>query len=375
MFIKKGILIFIPSLVFLVSCNNNDQIIKNEENISVSSTQEDLYQIKQPVKFNVSRGLILNNIDNSLDINNIEMELMQLSTKYFPVDKYTFQEGQYLDKTIINQWLERKGNDAPSGLNPPKNETGDVLKDEQDNPKILSHVLEQNFLNKNGKIKGISLAISLNEFYNIQVADKKGLIHTDEVKVDVNNDDVNDVEKYGKEITNKIIKDIRNNKDIPDVPIFLTLYQETHENNIIPGMFLAETFIPKGQNQISKWTNIDKRYYAFPSNSLSELDRISSNNLTNFKEDIQKYFKNLNPKVFGRLLYKTDQLTNLKIDVSTPTITDVELIALLQFISTRINSLSSDYTPITVSIIDEKQTVGIVTWDPTKKEIYTHAIQ
>ena len=52
----------------------------------------------------------------------------------------------------------------------------------------------------------MSLAISLNEFYDIRVHDDKGLTYTDQVKVDTNEDKVNDVEKYGKEIAGTIIK-------------------------------------------------------------------------------------------------------------------------------------------------------------------------
>lgn len=64
------------------------------------------------------------------------------------------------------------------------------------------------------------------------------------VKVDTNEDNVNDVENYGKEIAGTIIKDIRNNEKIPNVPIYVILYQESNKNDIIPGIFLAETFIP-----------------------------------------------------------------------------------------------------------------------------------
>ena len=80
---------------------------------------------------------------------------------------------------------------------------------------ILSHVLEQNFINKeNNKVEGISIAISLNEFYDIRVSDENGLIYTGQVKVDQNDDEINDVEKYGKEVAKKIVADIRKMKNI-----------------------------------------------------------------------------------------------------------------------------------------------------------------
>lgn len=372
---RKSMLLFISPLFFLVSCSGEEQV-KSDEKTYISSIQEkEIYEIKQPAKVNVSRGLILSNMNNSLNINEIEKGLMKLSVNHFSTDKFYMQEGQYLDKKIINQWLDRKSKDG-FGLNPSiKNSTGDVLEDEKNSPKILSHVLEQNFINKeNGEIEGMSLAISLNEFYDIKVADDKGLIYTDQVKVDTNDDNVNDVEKYGKEIAEIIIKDIRNNKKIPNVPIYITLYQESNKNDIIPGIFLAETFIPEEEDKIDKWTDIDIKNYTFPSDSLFSLDKDTYEKLLIFKEDIQEGFKHLNPKITGQLRYENGKLIDLKIDVNVPLINDTELIGLLQLVSTRINTILFDYIPVTIRIIDQKQDVGIVIWDPIEKQIYATQI-
>ncbi|MDM5248804.1 CamS family sex pheromone protein [Lysinibacillus sp. G4S2] len=374
--IRKSMLFFISPLLFLVSCSSDDQAVKSDEKTYISPIQEkEIYEIKQPAKVNVSRGLILSNMNNSLNINEIEKGLMNLSVNHFSTKKFYMQEGQYLDNKIISQWLDRKSKEG-FGLNPPiKKSTGDVLEDEKNNPKILSHILEQNFINKeNGEIEGMSLAISLNEFYDIKVADDKGLIYTGQVKVDSNDDNVNDVEKYGKEITEIIIKDIRNNKKIPNVPIYVTLYQESNKNDIIPGIFLAETFIPEGEYKIDEWTDINIKNYTFPSDSLYSLDKDTYEKLLIFKEDIQEGFKHLNPKIIGKIRYKDGKLIDLKIDVNAPLINDNELIALLQLVGTRINTILFDYVPVTVRIIDQKQDVGIVIWDPTEKQIYATPI-
>ncbi|MGG2109084.1 CamS family sex pheromone protein [Lysinibacillus pakistanensis] len=368
----KSMLFFIAPLFFLVSCSNDDQVVEND----ISSLQErKIYEIKQPAKFNVSRGLILNNINNSLNVNEIEKGLMDLSVNYFSTKKFYMQEGQYLDKNIINRWLDRKSKEG-FGLNPSiKNSTGDVLEDEKNNPKILSHVLEQNFINKeNGKIEGMSLAISLNEFYDIKVTDDKGLVYIDQVKVDSNDDNVNDVENYGKEIAEIIIKDIRNNEKIPNVPIYVTLYQESNKNDIIPGIFLAETFILEGEDRIGEWTDIDIKNYTFPSDSLYSLDKDTYDKLLIFKEDIQKGFKHLNPKIIGKLRYQNGKLIDLKIDVNAPLINDTGLIGLLQFIGSENTLFNYIPIPITIRIIDREQDVGIIIWNPIKKQLYATPI-
>ncbi|MEY9973339.1 protein involved in sex pheromone biosynthesis [Lysinibacillus sp. RC46] len=370
--IKKSMLFFISPLFLLASCSDDDPVIKNNEKMYASSIQQkEIYEIKQPAKSNVSRGLILSNMNNSLNVSEIEEGLMDLSGDYFPTKKFYMQEGQYLDGEIINKWLDRKSKEG-FGLNPPiKKSTGDVLEDEKNNPKILSHVLEQNFINKeNGKVEGMSLAISLNEFYDIRVHDDKGLTYTDQVKVDTNEDEVNDVEKYGKEIAGTIIKNIRENNKIPNVPIYLTLYQESNKNDIIPGIFLAQTFIPEGEDKIDKWAGIDIKNYTFPSDSLYSLDKETYSKLLIFKEDIQEGFKHINPKIVGKLRYENGNLTELKIEVNAPLINDTELIGLLQLTSTKLNTILFDYIPISIRIKDQNQDIGIVLWDPTEKQIY-----
>ncbi|QPQ36551.1 CamS family sex pheromone protein [Lysinibacillus sp. JNUCC-52] len=377
MVIRKSVLLLISPLFFLVACSDEEESKNNNEKMYISSIQKkETFEIQQPAKMNVARGLIVSNMNNTININEIEKGLMNLSVNYFSPNSFYMQEGQYLDKNMINQWLARKTEEG-LGLNPPiKNSTGNVLEDEKQNPLFLSHILEQNYINKkSGKIEGMSLAISLNEYYDIRVSDDKGLIYTDQVKVDNTDDDVNDVKNYGKKIAETIVKNIRNHEAMPNVPIYLTLYQESNKNDILPGIFLAETFIGESKDRIDKWTEIDKKDYTFPSDALYSLDQDTYNKLLSFKEEIQKNFKHLNPKAFGKLRYEDGKLADIKIEVHAPLINDTELIALLQFISTKLNAILFDYVPVTIRIIDQKQDVGIILWDPAEKQIFATPIE
>ena len=47
----------------------------------------------------------------------------------------------------------------------------------------------------------------------------------------------------------------------------------------MPGIFLAETFIPKDADTITKWFDIDKKHYIFPSDALYSLDQNMYNKL------------------------------------------------------------------------------------------------
>ena len=374
---KRSFMLFLfAPILILASCSSEDESVTANEKKYISSIQKkEVYEIQQPAKVNIARGSIINNMNNALNINEIERGLMNLSVNYFSTDKFYMQEGQYLEEKMISQWLSRK-TDEGIGLNPAiETRSDNVLEDEKKYPLILSHVLEQNFINKeNNKVEGLSIAISLNEFYDIRVSDANGLIYTGQVKVDQNDDDINDVKNYGKEVAKRILEDIRKNEKYPRVPIYLTLYQESNINDIIPGIFLAETFIPKDADTITKWFDIDKKHYIFPSDALYSLDQNMYNKLLIFKEDIQGGFKHLNPKIMGKLRYEDGKLTDINLEIHVPLVNDIELIGLLQLTSTKINTILFDYIPITIRVIDQKQDVGIVLWDPTEKQIFATPI-
>ncbi len=373
---RQRMLFLVAPLLLLSACNSEMEGSTNNEKKYISSIQKkETYEIQHPTKFNIARGSIIKNMNNALNMNEIERGLMELSIHQFPTEKFYLQEGQYVSDETISQWLSRKTNDDV-GLNPAiEHKTDNVLEDEKRYPLILSHVLEQNFINKEtSKMEGMSIAISLNEYYDIRVTDDEGLIYTGQVKVDQNDDDVDDVKNFGKKVAEKIIKDIRGNVKIPDVPITLTLFQESNINDIIPGIFLAETFIAQGEATITKWAEIDKKFYIFPSEALYSLDQNMYTKLLLFKEDIQEGFKHVNLKIFGKLRYEEGKLTDIQIEVNAPLINEPELIGLLQLISTNLNRILIDYIPITVRIIDQQQDVGIVLWDPIEKQVFAKPI-
>ncbi|MFE4281579.1 CamS family sex pheromone protein, partial [Streptomyces goshikiensis] len=124
---------------------------------------------------------------------------------------------------------------------------------------------------------------------------------------------------------------------------------------------------------IKEWNDIDRKYYAFPSDDLETLDKSTSDSLTYFKEDIQKYFNNLKIVVNGRALYVNKDLNDMKIDIEAAGISPSESIALLQFIETQIHSrLLPEYVAITVRLMDQNKEKGIMIWDPSEKKVTTH---
>jgi len=370
----KKLLLSTVLVSLLAACSNDTGNGGTEETVPTTVIQnKEIYRIAEPVKVNIARGAIVNNVDNLVDIKELEMGLMDLSTDHFPTDNYLLQEGQYLDSATINSWIARKSDDKINGLNPALTDTGDILKDEKKSPKVLSHVLEQDYVNSKGKIQGISLAISLNKIYYIRATDNAGLVYTDEIKVDQTENGKNEVEEQGKNIAETILKRIRANSEIPDVPIFLTLYEETNKGNIVPGKFLASSYIDKNDNTIAKWNDINRKYIAFPSSTFESLDRSLSNVLSTLEEDIQTQFKSLNIIMTGKLLYEEDELSNITLDIEAPSITSSETTAMIEYVGGKIESqILPDYLPITVQLSGtNEESKAIMIWDPSEKEIKT----
>lgn len=199
------------------------------------------------------------------------------------------------------------------------------------------------------------------------------MVYTDEVAVDTTDNGKNEVEEQGKSIAETILKRIRANSDIPDVPIFLTLYQETNKGNIVPGKFLSSSYIDKNDNTIGKWKEIKRNYIAFPSSTFESLDRSLSNVLSTLEEDIQEQFKELNIIMTGKLLYNEEELSNITLNIEAPNITSSETTALIEYVGGKIESqILPDYLPITVQLSGTNEAAkAIMIWDPSEKEIKT----
>ncbi len=61
-----------------------------------------------PFKPSKTRGAVVSNIDNRLDINEFELGLMRVVSDQYSTKDYLYQEGQLLDKKTVESWLKRK---------------------------------------------------------------------------------------------------------------------------------------------------------------------------------------------------------------------------------------------------------------------------
>ena len=119
---KRTIILFISAILVLTACGNNDEKSKEQSNekeqqkesgsvkeiATDKNVQGDNYRTILPFKESQARGLLQDNMANSYNGEDFENGLLDLSKSVFPTDDYLYQDGQYLDKDMINAFLNPK---------------------------------------------------------------------------------------------------------------------------------------------------------------------------------------------------------------------------------------------------------------------------
>lgn len=354
----KKIVLLLIMLLLLTACNKEDKESKSTTfSENKISKQEEVFKIS-----NDSKSYLLNYTENKLDEQEIEMGIMDIASSYFDSDKLYIKNGTLLSNKTIEDWTERK----PIGFNPSINKKLDLITAEKESPKILSYVSEKNLIDKEKKIKGILVTIVLNEYYTYKVTDKEDRIYSGEVKVDNDEDNVDNVSVFGEKISQPIINEIRKNKKSSNVPILLTLYQKTSSSAITPGNFVKKSYLNPNENKIKNWENINRKKYAFPSEQLSSQDSFTYGILSDMKDDWQENFHNGNIKLTGNALYKENIVTTIDLKVESQMST-VENLSLATYIENYIKNIQPNF-PINVALENNI----ILMWNPQTKEIISN---
>src|SRR5699024_839986 len=113
----------------------------------------------------------------------------------------------------------------------------DIKQAEEDNPKYLSHILEQNFLKRKDddttELAGISIGIALKAVYRYQT-EQGGPYYYEDIPE-------KDIVKQGKDIAQTVLERIRKIEGLEDVPVMIALYREESQDSPVPGNFFAQT--------------------------------------------------------------------------------------------------------------------------------------
>ncbi|WP_163539175.1 CamS family sex pheromone protein [Gracilibacillus sp. YIM 98692] len=294
------------------------------------SLSEQNYRVLIDSKLSKARGVITNQVANRLDIDELEEGLRRHSKTVFSPDDHFFQEGQYITEDILYDWLERYDEEEePLGLNPEINLEGDVdpVEEEADNPKYLSHVLEQNYLKKTDEdvveLAGISIAIAMKSVYRYRT-EIGGPYYYEDISRE-------DMIREANEVAAEVVQRTRQIEGLENVPIMLALYREAEQNDLVPGNFVARTVIAEDSASVGNWEAIDEEYVLFPSNYGESTYPDTWATLVDFESDVASYFPNY-VSVIGKGFYQEEQLRNLKIEIPVSFYGKAELIGFTQYV-------------------------------------------
>src|SRR5690625_3442946 len=249
---KRIGLFLIGILLLLTSCapKQKEEIMQNpdetdEQEISIVPSYQlsnDNYKMLLPFRPSKARGVVVNQLRNRLDIEEMEDGLRRHSTEFFDPNKYYYEEGQYLTASTVYDWLGRFPTEEQldrevqkeiayrkknklnydeeqmrasfqQGLNPPLEEEGATEEDYRASPRYLSHILEQNFLERKDdavELVGVSIGIAIKSEYSFVAQDKGPYYETIADKVML---------KQGKDVAQKVLERVRKIEGLENVPI------------------------------------------------------------------------------------------------------------------------------------------------------------
>src|SRR5699024_7191802 len=362
----KKIIVYLMCILLLFSgCAPNekeDEVVKKDEKSSKKTStivpsyqlSKDDYKMVLPFRPSKARGVIVNQVANRLDIDEVENGLRRHSKEVFDPDKYYYEEGQYLTEEMVYNWLgrtltkdqlkkevkEQKENleeagkegdeekikkDLQQALNPSMDDDSDKNA-HQDNPKYLSHIVEQNYLKKKEdnsvKLAGISIGLSMKSVYRYQT-ETGGPYYYEDISKE-------EMEKQGNKIAERVLKRLRKIDGLENVPIMISLYREAKQGSPVPGNFVAKTTVPEGENSIGEWKSIKEEYVLFPSDRAKEAYYDDAEIVSSFGKNIAEYFPNY-VGVIGEGLYVDKELRKLSIEIPIEFNGESEIVGFTQY--------------------------------------------
>ncbi|MGG4125107.1 CamS family sex pheromone protein [Bacillus licheniformis] len=367
MIYKRTFFIVFVLLLALSGCKNNESSVKDNVNTKSDKRVLESYTVKTK-KPAVAGGLITENIYNKKDISEIEMRSMELSKDYFSPEDLYYQYGQYLNTKEINGFLERKSEKYPNGLNPSFPEGKDRLTAEKESPKILSHILEQNYVDKDGNLKGITISLALNSVYYPRFTDKEGKTYSDEIEISTS-----DILKEGKEAASRLLAYLRDKKLVPsDVPILITLYQQEKRNASKPGKFLAKSFIESGESDVGNWDKLDMIHRTLSVKDYEDIetkDNLTYKRFESLVTGLETNFKETNFTLVGDAFYKDGEINQIEFNLTVTGASESKITAMVQYLGNLLSEGFYSNLNVRFNIKNDHKQKAIVSWDALKHEV------
>lgn len=371
--VKKFSLIFLSLAIVLASCapslNDDDGVLQqNEEDAPVETSivpgsrlEEDTYRMVLPYRTSAARGVIDRQIFNRMDIDEMEEGLRRHSLDVFDPDDHYFQEGRFLDEATVLEWIDE--------LNPPRPDNPEDWDREryENNPRIFSHILEQNYLvpgeGQTVQVGGISIGIALKSVFRYQL-ERGGEYFTYDISM-------NEMLAKGYEVAEMVVQRLREEEEVPDVPIMVALYREAPQYSPVPGNYVAKTVVPSGESTIGDWETIDEEYILFPSNEADDKYPADFENFNDFANEIAEFFPNYVGAI-GEGFYVEGELQRLTIELPIEFYGKAEVIGFTQYAHDRIQEIFPAYFDLELNVTSSEKVESLIYRNAGEEELTVH---
>ena len=348
------------STIVLASCGKN-----SNKGYSTTGSASGTYQgVIKGGRYRTSkaRGVNVSQNNNQYNLKSFESGLTDVSKRVFSTKNYIFQEGQYLNSDTIESWLGRKTGKNPNGLNPAQG------KKSNPNPEYIQQIEEQDFMTESGnslKLKGMTIGIGVNSQYNYQKK-KDGPSYTKNISDD-------EVERQGKIAAEKVLKRLRQRKNLRNIPIVIALYKQAPDDSLVGGTFFA--YSKNSGNSISKWHKLNYKNTVLPKASAETSQNSGSStdndSFSNFKSQVQNFFPNLSG-VTAQAQYHNGSLSGMHVTITTQFYSQSEINSFTAYIARAAKRYLPHGIPIDIKIQSDSEMQAVVYRNSGSDNFQTH---
>ncbi|PKR76692.1 hypothetical protein CEY16_12805 [Halalkalibacillus sediminis] len=387
---RKFTIIFILTGFALAGCapdyEQEDEVIQETDEtmdeqrfiVPNNNLSEDNYSTILPYQPSAARGVITNQVANRYDIDELEQGLIRQSKDYFDTEEYLFQEGQYISGDEALNWIESNTlSDEQLQeylVEPNPDVTMEALREGEEagvwKPRILSHILEQNYLvraeESRVELAGVSIGIAVKSQFTYQT-EIGGPTYYGDIPEEY-------ILEHGKEIADDILKKVRNKEALQEVPVVIALYKENERGAIKPGNFMQKTYVEPLDMTTNEWESVNEQYVLFPSNQAEEEYYEHAEMMQDFTNGVSDYFPNY-IGVVGNGFYIDDELQELSINIPIEFQGKQEVVGFTQHIYGLIQEHFPNYFDVEVTVESPTKQESVITKDAGDEEPFVHIYQ
>lgn len=303
---------------------------------------------------------------NRMDLERVEVGMQELASEEFNQDDYFFREGQFIDSSELNSWVMRRNEeDNPLGLNPPLGEGESFEERESSQPRVLSNIIEHNYVVENNEgnlqVGGIVIGLSMNSIYYFREENEDGTYEAWQDKEIDKETSLEEAQDIASQIVERLRSEDRDNGALENVPIMFAVYREAARDSSLPGDFIATGTAQPGED-VNNWDNLNETHYLFPSSTANEEQREDAEAFNQFRDEVNNFFENF-VGVVGKGYYQNGEMRELSIEVPITFYSETEVIAFTQHVTDKVEQRFPDIS-VEVEITSSNGAEALVVKEP-----------